>query len=359
VSASERKVLLIRLSSLGDVVLATSALEALGRDVPGVKVDVLTKPEFAEVFDNNPMVNEVLLWPPALSPLAIAAKLRRARYDLIVDLHANLRTRLLKLLTRGKWSVYGKGALARRLAVRFRVKSLIAKAPHVAARYAAALAGVGVQGQALPRLYITEEERAEALKILKSSGWDGETPLVALAPGARWNTKAWPEENWREVCHWVRELEGEGIPGEAGFFPVLIGGGSEAALASRVLGDDKGANLAGKCTIRVTGAVLEYCRGLVSNDSAPRHISVAVGTPVVAVFGPTVRQFGFTPLGPCDRVVEARIRCRPCSLHGDDACPQEHFKCMQEVETWRVLEALTGVLRCEHLGIRIRPRGVL
>ena len=106
----KRKVLLIRLSSLGDVVLSTAAVEALAAK-GGYSVSVLTKPQFAEVFENNPGVAEVIAWGEDEGPRDIAAKVGSGGYDWIVDLHANLRTRALKPLVRGSWSVYRKGSL--------------------------------------------------------------------------------------------------------------------------------------------------------------------------------------------------------------------------------------------------------
>ena len=188
------KVLVIRLSSLGDVVLATAAVEALYREVPSARVDVLTKPAFRPLFQDTPGVNSVLGWDPSDGLGALAREVRRGAYDWVVDLHANLRTRLLRsLVPGGRWSTYRKGNIRRRLAVLLHRPALLPRR-HAVDRYLEALKPLGCTGRRyLPRLALTDLERAAAWESLRDLGWDGESQLIALAPGARWVTKAWLE----------------------------------------------------------------------------------------------------------------------------------------------------------------------
>lgn len=329
------KVLLIRLSSLGDVVLATSAVEALKSARPEATVDVLTKPQFAEVFAGNPHVREVKTWGAKESPLEVAARLRAEKYTFIADLHANLRTRLLRPLLPGRWSVYGKGAVARRASLFLRARSLISDAPHVTTRYAASLSRLGVKKPAIPKIYTDERQLGWVKDILTGAGWDSVAPLVALAPGAAWATKAWPEEKWRELADLLRAR---------GALPLLIGGEGDRALCEAVKGTGAGINLAGETTVRETAAALTLAKVLVTNDSAPLHIADAVGTPVVALFGPTVADFGFFPTGARDVVVERDEPCRPCSLHGGPRCPLGHFHCLGLVTAEQVVKAALPLL---------------
>lgn len=334
-SVGRPRVLLVRLSSLGDVVLATAALEALREDVPGAAVDVLTKPAFREVFAANPAVAGVCQWDPTLGVAALARDLRREQYDWVVDLHGNLRTRLLRVALRGpRWSVYGKGSGRRRVAVALRRPGLL-DGRHVVDRYIEALGPLGVRPvRRLPRVHPRSGDREAAARRLAEAGWDGSSPVVALAPGARWNTKAWPPGHWATL---IRALGAEKLA-----FPALLGGPEEEGLCGSILEESRGlgANLAGRTSILGTAAVLELSRVLVTNDSAPLHLATAVGTPVVALFGPTVRGFGFYPLGPRDEVVEADVACRPCSLHGRASCRQGFHRCLAELKPALVLDAL-------------------
>ncbi len=333
------KVLLIRFSSLGDVVLATAAVEALAEDRPDVELHVLTKPAFREVFQGHPGVSKCLPWDPGEGLGALARRLRRERYDWVVDLHATLRSRILRFLVPGsRWSVYRKGALRRRLAARLHRPGLL-KAVHVVDRYIAALQPLGVRPvRRLPRMYPDDEACRGGERLLREGGWNGRTPLVALAPGARWATKAWPEARWRDLADAIRR-EGRGLP-------VVVGGEEDRELAGRILGDGPGIPLAGKTSILETAAVLDRCQVLVTNDSAPLHLATAVGTRVVALFGPTVPGFGFFPLGPRDVVVELDLSCRPCSVHGAPICPVGHHGCLENI-------GLDPVIR------QLRERGVL
>ena len=330
------RVLLIRLSSLGDVVLATSAVEALAARHPGLEIHFLTKPAFEGVFQGNPHLAELHLWAKGDSPRKVAENLKPYDFTLVVDLHSNLRTRLLKFFLPGRWSVYRKDAAARRLAVKFGLGALIGDAPHVTRRYARALRWLGVKKPGIPRLYVQQRDIDLITGLLVGGGWDGQSPLVALAPGARWATKAWPEAKWAEL---LKLMDAGG-----GRFPVLTGGAGERELCSRILGGAKGLNLAGETTIPGTAALLSLCDCLVTSDSAPMHIAGAVSTPVVAIFGPTVKGFGFFPQGAKDQVVERQLSCRPCSLHGSDQCPRGHFECMEKTDAPEVLEALDKVL---------------
>ncbi len=332
------RVLLVRLSSLGDVVLATAAVEALRAVRPEVEVDVLTKPGFREVFTNHPGVREVLPWDPARGMLRLASLVRGRRYDWIVDLHRNLRTAVLRALTPGsRWSGYRKGAIRRRLAVWLRRPGLL-PGDHVVDRYLAALGPLGVPPRRyLPRLYPGDGPRSAIEGRLLGAGWDRRAQLVALAPGARWPTKAWPAAKWVELARGI----GENLAG----FPVLVGGAGEKALCREIRAGAgcSSADLSGAALLE-TAAALGECRALVTNDSAPLHLATSVGTPVVALFGPTVKGFGFFPLGASDRVLEVPLACRPCGLHGGAACPEGHHRCLDQVEPAEVLAVLSPLV---------------
>jgi heptosyltransferase II len=328
------KVLLIRLSSLGDVILATAAVEALQAEVPGAEVDVLTKPSFREVFRGHGGVRRTLPWEEGRLG-ALAKAIRAGQYEWIVDLHANLRTRVLRLLVPGsRWSVYRKGALRRRLGVLARRPALLGDR-HVLDRYRDALLPLGLSAvEPQPRLCPGEPERAAVDERLRRAGWDGRCRVVALGPGARWPTKAWPAEHWVEL---LRGLTSEGA------FPALVGGVEDRDLP-RLLGRAgvPGASFVGSGILE-SAAVLARSAVLVTNDSAPLHMAVAVGTPVVALFGPTVRGFGFSPRGPRDVVLERDLPCRPCSLHGGERCPRGDHRCLREIAPAEVLQALGEV----------------
>lgn len=340
------RILVIRFSSLGDVVLASAALEALAAASPGVQVDVLTKPAFFEVFEGHHAVSDVVQWRPDEGLGALAGTLRSRNYDWVVDLHANLRTRLLRLMVpRPHWSVYGKELLRRRVAVWVRRPDWLDGRRHVVDRYVEALAPLGVSGERRrPTMAVDDGLRERVLGQLREGGWNGRTPLLGLAPGARWATKAWPPDRWEQL---LRLVSAKAL--SQPLLPVLIGGADEEELCVSILGraGSAGISLSGRTSIRETAAALSLCSVLVTNDSAPLHVATAVGTPVVALFGPTHRGFGFFPLGDRDVLLERTEGCRPCSLHGDDACPEGHHRCLTTISPEEVFSAVQRVLDAE------------
>ncbi len=335
------KVLLIRLSSLGDVVLATSAVEALAGNLPEAEIMVLTKSRFVGVFANNPHVSGVLELGEGEGIFSLASRVRGEKFDWVVDLHNNLRTTLLKFLVRGpKWSVYDKARLSRRMSV-YTGKQGSEKPLHVVDRYLKALkvlAPPGVTDQrVLPSLYPGPDDVTAVDALLSKGGVSADRPLVALAPGARWETKKWPEENWMALAARIEE--------ELGATPVVIGSKDEAEVCARVAAGAKNSvNLCGQTTILQSAEVISRSVAIITNDSAPLHFGVAVATPVVALMGPTVEGFGFYPLGDRDIVLQRDMDCRPCSLHGGDKCPEGHHRCLVEITVDEVMSALAGLL---------------
>jgi len=178
-------------------------------------------------------------------------------------------------------------------------------------------------------LGLTEEDRRRAAEWLVAKGLG--PGFVAMAPGSIWGTKRWP-----------------GYAGLAAALDrpvVIVGGPEDRVLAESVAAAAPGRAhvAAGELPLRVTAALLEKARVLVTNDSAPLHLASAVGTRVVAVFGPTVPAFGFGPRGSTDRIVEhGTLPCRPCSSHGPPVCPLGHHRCMREISVERVLELVSG-----------------
>jgi len=335
---NKMKILLIRLSSLGDAILATAAVEALREDLPEAEVHILTKPAFRDVFRNNPGVEKLLDWEPSSGLLKLAAKIRSEKYDCIADLHGNLRTNILKNLGTGaKWTRFSKGALRRRAAVILKKPSMLGTR-HVVDNYIEALAPLGVEPKRrLPRLYPSPAQEARIEEELRAAGWDGSMPVLALAPGARWKTKAWPRDKWIELLARVKNRDK--------IFPVLVGGGEDAEACAEILkkAGVRGADMAGRFSIPETAALLKKSQAMVTNDSAPLHIAVSVRTPVIALFGPTVKGFGFYPLGARDVVVEKEMSCRPCRLHGGDACPLGHHGCLVDIEVEEVFQAFSAL----------------
>jgi heptosyltransferase-2 len=329
-----RRILLVRLSALGDVLLATPAARALRRRFPAAQIDWLIEESYAPLIAASPHVRPIVyrkrtLHAGLIGLMRLRRELERSRYDLIIDLQGKPKTWLLG------------GAAGRRLSFRRRTLSqaalaLLGRDPpltrsHAVDLYLEALLALGVKpdGRGL-ELALTAPMRAEA------AGLDLKGPVAGLAPGARWATKRWPAERYAMLG---RELSQRGFP------LLLIGGPGDEGTLSAVRRELPGMAIADTMELSVGGvaAAIERCAVLVTGDSGPSHIAAALGTPVVTVFGPTSeRRWG--PLSERSRVVRVELPCRPCSNHGSASCPEGHHRCMLEVEVGAVLEAALELL---------------
>jgi ADP-heptose:LPS heptosyltransferase len=326
----------VRLSALGDAVLATGLLDLLYRE-RGWTFTVLTKVANAPVFANHPAVDEVASPGPAdLGPAGwarYAADLaRRFAGRGLLDLHGTLRSRLLRLLWRGPVRHFPKFALDRRLLAwlgRDRASQAAARlaALNVPQRYSLAVFPQARPKEDLrPRIFPAPDELASARTMLAEAGLDPDCRPLALHPFATHPGKEWPVGHWRILA---RLLDQAAIP-----WFVLGKSGAESPLPGP-------RDLANRTGLRLAAALLALSRGLVTGDSGPMHLGTAVGTPVVALFGPTTVHWGFFPSGARDVVLEPDHPCRPCSLHGGRGCSRPD-PCMAAISPERVFQTVQG-----------------
>lgn len=330
-------VLAVRFSSIGDVLLTTPLLRALRRRHPGARVTVLTKATYAPLLSHNPHVDRVLATPPKQTLTGLAAELRAGHYTHLLDLHDSVRTRALRILVPGRWSTYPKHRLARALLIHTK-RNHYREARPVAERYFSAARDLGVTPDGNPpEFFLAPEAEREVAAWFAAASLAPDRPIVALAPGAAHATKRWPVEHWRQLVSRIVD---------AGFQPVVVGGTDDAAVAAAVAQSDNGrvVNVAGRFGLQGTGALLQRSAVLVSGDTGVMHMATAVGTPVVALFGPTVRPFGFYPYTQRAQVLEIALGCRPCSSKGGPRCPLGHHRCLREIDAGVVYQAVRGSL---------------
>jgi heptosyltransferase-2 len=330
------KIGIVRLSSLGDVVLATSVLKGLREAYPGSEIVFVVRSRYVDVFKNNSYLNRVIEWGENEPFSTLLKKVRRERFDVLIDLHATQRSRSISAFSGARRVVrYRKGHLSRRISV-LRKKRPPAK--HVIERYLEAVSVLGVRDLSpVPVIYPGLEEMEWAREFLGRRGYSG-GQLIGLAPGARRATKMWPAEKYGALA---------GIMESTGSLRIVVVGDERdrPVVASVLEGGSRVIDAVGETDLSRLAALLSQCDLLVSNDSGPVHVAAAVRTPVVAIFGPTVEEFGFAPYGEGNRVVSKELYCRPCSLHGTKNCPEGHFRCMEEIEPEEIFRVVTDLLR--------------
>ena len=330
-----RRIAVLRLSSLGDVILALPATRALAAAFPGARVDFWTKAEYEDVVRFEPAIAHVRRLEPDARRIedlvSMGAELEDR--DLIVDLHGSLRTRLLCFRQRAPVLRAPSFRLARARQVHARW-TRPAPLPPALERYARALRPLGLAVPGAPEVVAGPEAEGWARGWV--AAWPGAGPLVALCPGARHPTKQWPEERWIELHRALRERGARllvlALESERRALPAL------AALAE----GDPQVRWSSEPLARLA-ALLSHAPAAVTQDSGLMHLAAARGTRVVALFGSTSPALGFAPAGDGHVVLCRNEPCQPCTLHGRASCPRGHFDCMRRLEVAEVVRALEGM----------------
>ncbi len=328
---------MVRFSSLGDVLLTTPLIRALRARHPAATISALTKHGWAPLLSANPHLDEVIAVSPGQSLVPLARALRTARFSHLLDLHGSVRIRVLRLLVPGAWNGFDARRRARLTLVR-KHRNIYRDRVPVAERYFEAAHDLDVVPDGGPaELFISPAAEARAEAWLARSGLDLDRPCVALAPGAAHATKQWPIRYWQQLA---ADLAGRNLG------VLVVGGTADKPLAGAIVAAAYHgiASAAGELDLQASGALLRRTRAVVSGDTGPMHLATAVGAPVIALFGPTVEEFGFFPYRAAAEVLQRDLPCRPCSTKGGPRCPLGHHRCLEDLAP---SEVLTHVLdRC-------------
>ncbi len=325
------KILVVRYSALGDVVLATSVLDPLLERFPGAHVEWVTDAAYAPLLRGLPQlaaVHEVTRGDSA-GLLALRDRLRR-RFDVAVDLQNKVRSALLVRTAAPRRVTFRRRTVGQALRALLGSDPPLARA-HATTLYAEALAPLGVTGPGPLHVSLSRTARALAADALQGV----RAPIVAVAPGARWPTKRWSPERFAEVAD---ALAGDGAS-------IVLAGGPSDRDAFAAFRDRLRAPVAADLSplpIDALAAALARVRLLVACDSGPVHLATAVGTPALALFGPTSAvRWGPPPPG---RAVSLGLACSPCSNHGGTRCPEGHHRCLVDLPAALVIGAARELL---------------
>ncbi|MFH1009071.1 MAG: glycosyltransferase family 9 protein [Candidatus Latescibacterota bacterium] len=330
------KVLLIRFGSLGDTVLASATFGLLRNRFPDAEILLLTKSGYAELFEHDPRLSGVIKWEPEVPFHKQLSGLRRMGFDVCVDLHANLRSRLLGGLLSARCIRYRKRRLARMAMVH--AKWIPVHSHPVCDQYTAPLARLGIRKRPdLPRIFVEERFLKKVARKLEGWGIQAGDEVVGVHPGANWDTKRWEANGFAQVCDRILE---------SGRKCLLLGDEGDRAFVREIASRMRlvPTLVAGELGLCELAAAIRRCGVLLCNDSGPMHMATAVDTPVVALFGPTHPKLGFAPVGIQDVVLTANRPCSPCSLHGEKAYRFPHRSCMQEISPDRVISEIFRIV---------------
>ena len=285
-----RNILIIKPSSLGDIVLALPALTALRKSLPDAKISWLIRPEFAALLENHPHLNEIIpfdrkflgkAWfhPSALvSLISLVRRLRRAEFDAVIDFQGLFRTASLAWLS-GCKKLYGMSK-ARELAPLFYTHKVTQTQDciHMVDYYLKIIQAAGASDLSVQFVLPHHPEAAEAVGRLLASHGIAQDNYVVLVPGSAQKDKRWPIERFAELA--------EKISSQYGLSLIAVGTESEAGLIQKLQNLSKVTieNFAGRTSLSELICLLKRSRLVVSNDTGPGHIAAALGTPLVLMF---------------------------------------------------------------------------
>lgn len=345
------KILIIRLSSIGDILLSSPLIRCLRNKFPNSQIDFLVRNDYADLVKYNPHISKVIEFDTRggfNSLKKLTHQLKQENYNVVLDIHNSLRSRYIRCFSKPQSvHIVDKRTPARFCLVKFKL-NLYKKDVPVAERYLETAKELGVENDKKGlEVFIQDNQQnkiAEKLLQLRSS----DIKMIAgVAPSAKHNTKKWQAGKYVELLsRLVSEQDAL----------ILAFGGIEdkkeiddiVNKVNQISNKQAALNFAGELSLLENAAALDYCNVVITNDTGLMHLAAARKKKVVALFGPTVREFGFFPYGTENIVIENKtVRCRPCSHIGSKACPKKHFKCMEDISSEKVYTEVKHILNIQ------------
>jgi ADP-heptose:LPS heptosyltransferase len=334
------KFLIIRFSSIGDIVLTTPVVRCLKKQVADAEVHYLTKENFHSIVEYNPYIDKIHLLSHSWDLMIHELKLEE--YDYIIDLHHNLRTlRVKQALGKPAFS-FNKLNIQKYIYVN--LKWNVMPDVHIVDRYLQTVESFGVKNDGAGLDYFIPEKEEIKRHDIPASHLAG---YVGIVIGAAHNTKKYPIHKLKELCARLNHPI------------ILLGGKEDRANGDEIASVDsiKVYNACGKFSLNESADLVRKAKLIVSNDTGLMHIAAAFKKPVISLWGNTVPSFGMYPYygaspqpSPKEKAFEHsemfdilqvnKLKCRPCSKIGYNKCPKKHFKCMENIEVTEVLEAI-------------------
>lgn len=314
--------LILRFSSIGDIVLTTPVIRLLRKKFADAVIDYAVKREYEICVRHNPYLNTIRILEPKQSILNFVQSL--PKYDYIIDLHNNLRTFQIKTLLTAKTYSFSKLNFKKWLYTQFKVNKL--PPVHIVDRYLATLQSFDIQNDNEGLDFFIPQETTEKIAEIYPH-----VPRIAIVLGATYFTKKYPLSHIQNVIANLNE-------------PVVLLGGKAEQLDGELLEKQFGSqvlNTCGKLNLLESAAILERTHTVITNDTGLMHIAAALKKYVISIWGNTTPYFGMYPYQTEHVVLENNtLPCRPCSKLGYHACPKKHFKCMQEISPQQILDKI-------------------
>ncbi len=328
------KVLIIRLSSIGDIVLTTPVVRCLKQQLPNAEIHYLTKYSFREILQSNPYIDKLHLLEENFEQVIM--KLKKENFDYIIDLHHNLRTLKIKQALK-KVKAYSLNKLNVRKWFLTAFKINLLPPVHIVDRYLETVKILGVVNDRKGLDYFISAEDIVPDKDIPASHSLG---YIGIVIGAAHNTKKLPSHKLKELCVQINH-------------PIILLGGQEDRKAGEEIASTdpiKVYNSCGKFSLNESADLVRRAKIIITHDTGLMHIASAFKKPIISVWGNTVPLFGMTAyfgnsMVPDIKFEVKRLWCRPCSKIGYKKCPLGHFNCMEK-------HAIADVAQVAERGIR-------
>lgn len=306
-----KKILIIRFSSLGDIILSFPLINALKKEYPESEIHYLTKSVYKTILELNPAISKIILFNG--QPLGeLKSEIKNDGYDLVLDIHKNFRSILLTLFSGLNVKRYRKDTIKKFLLVKFKI-NLFKKIIPVYKKYIKAV------GEEFTKKF--SHYTATELEFDRTRKYDFN--YIVIAPSSKHFTKTYPKEKF---VNYIKA---------SSFKIILVGDEStkDKEICDQIENETNAINLCGRLSYNELANIIFNSEYVVTNDSAILHFSEMLGKNVKAIFGSTVKEFGFFPQLENSLVIENKnLKCRPCTHIGLPACPLGHFKCMNEIK---------------------------
>jgi len=318
------KILIIRLSSIGDIVLTSLVVRCLKSQIKDAEIHFVTKKQFAFILKSNPYIDKVHVLQDNFSDLIY--ELVPEKFDYIIDLHNNFRSARLKRNLKAKAFAVNKLNWQKMLLIRFKINQLPRK--HVVDRYLETASSLKIENDGKGLDYFIPEKEEFRISDLPLPFQNG---FVAFVIAGTYTTKKLPIEKISEICQKIN-------------YPViLLGGKNEFNDGEKVLSQSKGnvLNYAGKISLNRSASLVRDAKVVLTNDTGLMHIAAAFEKKILSFWGNTVADFGMTPYQPhvnSKRMEIENLKCRPCSKLGHHKCPKKHFRCMNDISVEDAVE---------------------
>ena len=328
------KILVIRLSSIGDIILTTPVLKAFKEKYPEAVIDFLVLDRFKDSIEGVPYIDNIILFNKKKNDGLhnmenFGKELKKNGYDYIFDLHSKIRSKVIsknigvKTFTYKKRS-WWKTLLVKMRLIKYKVNDTIVK------NYFGAFKNFALEYKGEDICFAFSEKDD---KYMEYEGYP------VMAPGASKNTKKWTKEGFGNLAKLLYQKHGKKT--------ILIGGKEDIKLCSEIdkISGGHTISMAGQLSLKESGALLSRASFLVTNDSGPFHIARGVNCKTFVIFGPTSPEmFDF---GENTVLINKKLKCSPCSLHGDKECPKGHFDCMKQITEKEIFDIIENSIKYE------------